>query len=98
MDSPAFSGRVGSFTQAEGTPQEGVPLGRQRLGTMSSGDIEADLDMVRVADPSAGRIRLISADPLAKVPELHDQMSARQVENKLPSDLVKHQFAVVRWL
>ncbi|PYX47242.1 MAG: hypothetical protein DMG79_14470, partial [Acidobacteria bacterium] len=101
MDSPAFSGRVGSFTQAEGTPQEGVPLGRQRLGTMSSGDIEADLDMVRVSDPCAGRIWLISADTLAKVPELYDQMSARQVEKKLPSVLVKHQFAGVplwQWL
>ena len=53
MDSPAFTGRVGNFTQTEGTPQEGVPLGRQKLGTMSSGDVEADLDLVRVSDPSA---------------------------------------------
>ena len=89
----AFSGRVGNFTQAEGIPQEGVPLGRQRLGTMSSGDVEVDLDLVRVTDPSAGKIWLISSDTLVKVPELYDQVEARQVEHRLPSVLVKHQIA-----
>ena len=38
--------------QPEGTPQEGVPLGRQKLGTMSAGDVEADLELVRVSDPT----------------------------------------------
>ncbi len=87
----AFTGRVGAFTQPEGIPQEGVPLGRQKLGTMSSGDVEVDLDLVRVSDPSAGKIWLISSDTLAKVPELYDQVEARQVEHRLPSVLVKHQ-------
>ena len=71
------------------------------MGTLSSGDVEADLDLVRVSDPSAGKIWLISADTLAKVPDLYDQVSARQVERKLPSVLVKHQIAGVplwQWL
>jgi MscS family membrane protein len=93
LNSPAFTGRVGGFTQADGTPQEGVPLGRQKLGTMSSGDVEADLDLVRVSDPSAGKIWLISSDTLIKVPELYDQVEARQVEHRLPAFLVKHQIA-----
>ncbi len=93
LNSPAFTGRVGSFTQPDGIPQEGVPLGRQKLGTISSGDVEADLDLVRVSDPSAGRIWLISSDTLTKVPELYDQVEARQVEHKLPAVLVKHQIA-----
>lgn len=88
----AFSGNPSRFNQAEGTPQEGVPLGRQRLGTMSAGDVEVDLDMVRVTDPGAGKIWLVSADTLAKLPELSDQAEARQVESKLPNLLVKHQF------
>jgi MscS family membrane protein len=89
----AFSGNLSRYNQPEGTPQEGVPLGRQKLGTMTAGDVEVDLDLVRVSDPSAGRIWLISADTLAKLPELSDQVVARQVEHKLPSVLVKHQFA-----
>jgi MscS family membrane protein len=89
----AFTGRVGAFNQPEGIPQEGVPPGRQRLGTMSSGDVEVDLDLVRVSDPNAGKIWLISADTLARIPELYDQAEARQVKTRLPGVLVKHQFA-----
>lgn len=89
----AFTGRFKNFTQPEGIPQEGIPLGRQKLGTMASGDVEADLDLVRVSDPSAGKIWLISGDTLAKVPELYDQVQARHVENRLPNVLVKHEFA-----
>ncbi len=89
----AFSGNLSRYNQPEGTPQEGVPLGRQKLGTMSAGDVEDDLDLVRVNDASAGKIWLISAETLVKIPELYDQVQARQVESKLPSVLVKHQFA-----
>lgn len=93
-DSNAFTySPKGWSNQPEGTPQEGVPLGRQKLGTMSSGDVEADLEVVRVSDPSAGKIWLISSDTLIKVPELYDQVEARRVEHKLPSVLVKHQVA-----
>lgn len=89
----AFTGKLGSYTQPEGIPQEGVPLGRQKLGTMASGDVEADLDLVRVTDAAAGKIWLISSDTLARIPELYDQVEARQVESRLPGVLVKHQLA-----
>ena len=85
-----FVGNYGRFNQADGTPQEGVALGHQKLGTMSAGDVEVDLDLVRVSDASAGKIWLISADTLAKLPELYNQAQARQVESKLPSFLGKH--------
>ncbi len=87
----AFSGGLSRYNQADGTPQEGVPLGRQRLGTMTAGDVEVDLDLVRVSDAGAGKVWLISADTLAKLPELSDQVEARQVEHRLPAFLVKHQ-------
>ena len=91
LDKANFSGSLSHYNQAEGLPQEGVPLGRQRLGTLSSGDVEVDLDLVRVSDPTAGKIWLISSDTLSRVPELYDQVEARQVESKLPAFLVKHQ-------
>ncbi len=87
----AFTGSLSHYNQPEGVPQEGVPLGRQRLGTMAAGDTDVDLDLVRVSDPVAGKIWLISAETLAKLPELSDQVEARQVESKLPAVLVKHQ-------
>jgi MscS family membrane protein len=97
----AFVGHVGGFTTPEGIPQEGVPLNHQKIGTMSSGDVEVDLDMVRVNDPSAGKVWLVSSETLAKVPELYDQVEARQVEHKLPAFLVKHEFGGIplwQWL
>lgn len=89
----AFTGHLSQYNQPEGTPQEGVALGRQRLGTMAAGDVDVDLDLIRVSDPSAGKIWLISSDTLAKLPELSDQIEARQVAGKLPVFLVKHQLA-----
>jgi MscS family membrane protein len=90
----AFAGSLKHVsTQPEGTPQEGVAPDRQRLGTMSSGDVEAELELVRVTDANVGRIWLISSDTLAKVPELNDQVEARQVERRLPAWVVKHQLA-----
>ena len=93
MDS-AFEGSLKNVSsQPDGAPQEGVPFGRQRLGNISSGDIESDLELVRVADPNLGKIWLISSDILAKLPELYDQVEARQVETRLPRWAVKHDFA-----
>jgi MscS family membrane protein len=88
-----FSGNLKPSRQPEGAPQEDVPLDRQRLGIMSSGDVEVPLELVRVSDPTAGKIWLISSDTIEKVPELYDQVEARQVETRLPGWVVKHQFA-----
>jgi MscS family membrane protein len=88
-----FSGNLRASREPEGTPQEGVPGDRQKLGTMSSGDVEAELQLVRVNDPNYGKIWLISSDTLTKIPELYDQVKARRVETRLPLWAVKHQFA-----
>jgi MscS family membrane protein len=89
----AYTGNLRPSRQPEGTPQEDVAPGRQNLGTMSSGDVEVQLELVRVTDPNVGKIWLISSDTLAKVPELYDQVEARQVETRLPQWVVKHQLA-----
>ncbi|MGB7600868.1 MAG: mechanosensitive ion channel family protein, partial [Candidatus Sulfotelmatobacter sp.] len=89
----AFAGNLKPSRDPEGAPQEGVSPDRQELGTMSSGDAEAELELVRVSDPNAGRIWLIASDTLAKIPDLYDQVEARQVETRLPKWVVRHQFA-----
>jgi MscS family membrane protein len=55
--------------------------------------VEAQLELVRFSDPSAGKIWLIDSNTLTKVPELYDQVEARQVETRLPAWVVKHQLA-----
>jgi MscS family membrane protein len=89
----AFAGSLRPSRQPEGALQEDVPPGRQRLGTMSAGDVEAELELVRVTDPSAGKVWLISSDTLVKVPELYEQVEARRVETRLPAWTVKNQLA-----
>src|SRR5713226_1140069 len=89
----AFVGNLAPSQQPEGTPQEDVPLDRQKVGKMSAGDVEADLELVRITDPSAGKIWLISSNTLAKVPELYEQVQVRRVEPHIPAWTVKHQFA-----
>jgi len=98
----AFTGSLkGISTQPEGTPQTGIPSDRQRIGTLASGDAEANLELVRVNDPSAGKIWLFSTETLAGVPDVYDQLHARQIETKLPGLLVEHLFLGVplwQWL
>ena len=89
----AFTGNLrGISNQRDGTPQEGIPLDRQRIGVLSAGEIDDDLDLVHVSDASGARIWLISSDTLAKVPELYEQSEVRQVETRLPGFLVHNQF------
>jgi MscS family membrane protein len=88
-------------TQPEGIPQEDIPLDRQRIGVLSAGDVEVNLDLVRVPDPGGARIWLFSSETLAKVPEVYDQLQARQAETRLPGFLVRNQLLgmpIWQWL
>ncbi len=90
----AFTGDLRQISsQPEGTPQEGMPLDKQRVGNLNSGDVDAPLVLVRVVDPEGGKIWLISTDTLARLPELYEQAAVHQVETRLPQFLVLHQFA-----
>src|SRR5712692_358236 len=89
----SFSGDLRRISnQPEGTPQEGMPLDKQRVGSLNSGDVDANLILVRVSDADGARIWLISSDTLAKVPELYEQAAVHQVETHLPQILVRNQF------
>jgi MscS family membrane protein len=98
----AFSGNLGLIsTQPEGAPQEGISSDRQRIGTLSAGDVDADLILVRVTDSGGVRIWLISSETLAKVPDLYDRLEAHQLETHLPNFLVRHELLgmpVWQWL
>jgi len=72
----------------EGNPENG-DMGSQTIGSFVSGN-EGDVPvvLVRVADPSAGKVWLFSYETLSKVPDLYDNLQAHQIESKLPPVLV----------
>ncbi len=88
----AFVGRLGRIsTNPEGSPEVGSPE-QQTIGMFSVGDSDVPVALVRVADPSSGKIWLFSADTLSKVPDLYDNLEAHQVESRLPQSLVRNVF------
>src|SRR6202158_2113175 len=91
MDRAFVTGLRRLSTRPEGNPEYGTP-DQQTIGTFSSGDAEIPVVLVRVSDPTSGKIWLFSAETLSKVPELYDNIKAHQVENKLPRSLVQNAF------
>jgi MscS family membrane protein len=51
-----------------GTLNAGLRMNRERVGPLIMGDTKADITLVRVTDPQAGPIWLISSQTLAQVP------------------------------
>src|SRR5215470_13992127 len=81
----AFVGRVGSISnRREGSPDAGVPENHERIGTFRVDDSETPVDLVRVYDARAGEIWLFSADVVAAVPTLFDQLDSDRIESRLP--------------
>jgi MscS family membrane protein len=80
-------------TNPEGNPDAGGP-DQQTIGVFSIASEGADSDipvvLVRITDPSAGKIWLFSSSTLGKVPDLYDTVEAHRVETRLPQSLVKY--------
>jgi len=98
----AFTGNLRQISnKPEGIAQEGVPPDRQHVGALSVGDVDADLDLVRVTDSGGVKIWLISAETVAKVPDLYDSLQVHQVETHLPGFVVQYEFLgmpIWQWL
>ena len=100
MDRAFVGGLRHISTRPEGSPENGSP-DQQTIGTFSALDTEIPVMLVRASDPGAGKIWLFSAETLAKVPELYDNLQAHQVETNLPSGLVQNIFlgmALWQWV
>lgn len=88
-------------TQPDGDIQNGNSPDRQVVGNLAAGDIEAPLTLVRVTNPDGGKIWLFSSATLQKVPELADELQAKQIEPRLPRFLVRYHFlgiALWQWV
>ncbi len=88
----AFTGNMRRLsTRPEGSPDSG-DLYTQTIGSFASGEADIPVTLVRVPDPSAGKVWLFSSDTLSRVPELYDNLQAHQIETKLPQGLVSKGF------
>ena len=74
-----------------GDLKDELPVDRERF-TLNIGDRAVDLFLIRVSDPDAGQIWLVSADSLSQVPSLLRSPTATLVERLMPPTWVHRTF------
>jgi len=85
----------------EGTAPDGLPLDRERVGSLRINDQRVDVTLVRVADLQNGRIWLISAETLAGVPALFDAIEENWIDRSMPEWLLNHELfyvSLAQWI
>ena len=73
-----------------GTVEAGLPPGQVRAGVLAVGGTTVDVILVRVDDPAAGKIWLVSNETVASIPELYSQMESEgptAAERMVPASL-----------
>ena len=73
-----------------GTVEPGLPPGEVRAGVFAMGDTNVDVILVRVDDPAAGKIWLISKRTVAIIPQLYAQLKSETptpLERVMPASL-----------
>jgi hypothetical protein len=69
---PNFQGAINLLSDdPNGSVEAGLPLGQVRAGVVTVGGTTADIILVRVDDPVAGKIWLVSRGTLESVPKLY---------------------------
>jgi len=72
-----FKGSIDLLSQdPNGTIDPGLPPGQVRAGVLVVGSMTVDVILVRVDDPEAGKIWLVSKETVASIPELYAQMES----------------------
>jgi MscS family membrane protein len=88
----------------EGTLEPGLPPGQVRAGVLSAGGMTVDVILVRVDDPTFGKIWLISKETLAGIPELYariDREAPTLADRIIPAALADRrvlQMSLGQWL
>ena len=90
----------------DGTLNEGLPTNRERVGPLILGDRTEDITLVRVTDPQAGPIWLISSQTLAEVPSwsrsaAESSIAQSWIERWVPKALLSEEIfgiSVAHWI
>ena len=73
----------------EGNLTDGLPPDRESIGKARTvGGLTLDIELVRVSDPQAGKIWLISADTVRQVPDFYERMPFTALQ-KTPAGLAE---------
>ena len=73
----------------DGALNDGLPGDRERVGPLTIGDRFVDISLVRVNDPQAGEIWLISSETLAQVPALRGAVEQTWIERVMHDALLR---------
>jgi MscS family membrane protein len=77
----------------EGNLMDGLPPDREYIGQARTlGGRTLDVKLVRVSDPQAGKIWLISSDTLKDVPDFYERMPFTSLQKNLPDWLNRTEF------
>jgi MscS family membrane protein len=83
---PRFKSNVGLLSDdPSGTIESGLPPGQVRGGVLTVGDTTADVVLVRVDDPTSGKIWLVSQETIARIPKLYAEI---QKEKPVATDQI----------
>ena len=84
-----------------GTVGDGLAVDRERVGPLTMGNRRIDIELIRVVDPQAGPIWLISSETLSHIPALHDSIERSWIERTMPHSLVRRDLfgvSLAHWL
>lgn len=102
---PKFRGNPNLLTDdPQGVVESGLPPGQVRAGMWKVGDTTVPVILVRVDDPTAGKIWLVSKESVAAIPGLYaqlEQSSPTLAERIVPSTLRQRQvfgMSLAQWL
>jgi MscS family membrane protein len=85
----------------EGNLDDNLPPGKERVGTVQTSSRSLDILLERIQRGSTPPIWLFSAETLAKVPEVYQELDVNTLEDYLPKFLVNTSllwFPLWRWL
>jgi len=89
--SPNFQGSINLLSDdPNGSVAAGLPPGQVRAGVVTVGDTTADMILVRVDDPVAGKIWLVSRETLASIPQLYARL-----ESEKPTEATRIRLALL---
>jgi MscS family membrane protein len=97
-----FSEPITSISDSpDGALDDGVPIDRERVGPLTIGESKTDITLVRVIDPQAGRVWLISSETLAQVPALRRSIARTWIERVMPTQLMTRELfgiSLAHWI